>query len=295
MRRELGVRTLFNVLGPLTNPAGARRQLMGVYSADLVEPIARVLLELGSEHALVVHGEDGLDEITTTGPTRVAEARAGEVRTYTIEPTAFGLPLRDAADLAGGEPAENAEKLERVLDGEPGALAEVTVLKRGGSSVRRRQVGQHRRPVSTWHAAFSPPARRARSWISCVRSLASQATERLWRHKRSECSDDTSPGHSRRDRQPSARADLHDEARPVADAADGHAGREEPFHRCSGAEAGPGDHRRGQAGLAQARLPEGAHRRRFEGTGVPRGRCRCPLGGGRAGLLLRQLSAARRL
>src|SRR5579864_8563459 len=86
VRRELALRTIFNLLGPLINPAGARRQLMGVYAASLVEPIGHVLAELGTEHALVVHGDDGLDEITTTGITRICEVRGGEVRAYTIEP-----------------------------------------------------------------------------------------------------------------------------------------------------------------------------------------------------------------
>ncbi|MFP5289031.1 MAG: anthranilate phosphoribosyltransferase, partial [Thermoanaerobaculia bacterium] len=98
VRRELGMRTIFHVLGPLTNPAGARRQVMGVYTQALVEPIGQVLRDLGAEHALVVHG-DGLDEITTTGPTTVSEVRDGEVRTYTLEPERFGLRRVQVEDL----------------------------------------------------------------------------------------------------------------------------------------------------------------------------------------------------
>ncbi len=132
VRKELGVRTLFNVLGPLTNPAGAKRQLIGVFSPDLVEPIARVLRELGSEHALVVHG-DGLDEMTTTGPTAVAEVRDGEVRTYEVRPGDFGIAEAQAEALAGGDPERNVELMRGVLDGEGGALADITCLNAGAA------------------------------------------------------------------------------------------------------------------------------------------------------------------
>jgi anthranilate phosphoribosyltransferase len=133
VRRELGMRTIFNVLGPLTNPAGARRQLMGVYSETLVEPIGHVLRDLGAEHALVVHGDDGLDEITTTGTTRVAEVRDGEVVCYTLEPERLGLRRAGLADLAGGGPEENAAAMQRVLAGEEGPLADVTALNAGAA------------------------------------------------------------------------------------------------------------------------------------------------------------------
>jgi anthranilate phosphoribosyltransferase len=133
VRRELALRTVFNVLGPLTNPAGARRQLMGVYAASLVEPIGQVLAELGSEHALVVHGDDGLDEITTTGVTRVCEVRGGEVSSYTIEPEAFGLRRAEPAELKGGGPEENAALMRGVLAGVAGALADVTALNAGAA------------------------------------------------------------------------------------------------------------------------------------------------------------------
>jgi anthranilate phosphoribosyltransferase len=127
VRRELGVRTIFNLLGPLTNPAGARRQLLGVYHRGLVEPVAEVLRELGSEHALVVHG-DGLDEITTSGATLVGEVRDGTVRLFEVEPESFGLERRDRDELRGGEPAENAAAMRRILDGEEGALADVVAF-----------------------------------------------------------------------------------------------------------------------------------------------------------------------
>ena len=132
VRRELGLRTIFNVLGPLTNPAGARRQVMGVYAEALVEPIGYVLRDLGAEHALVVHG-DGLDEITTTGRTRVAEVKDGEVRLYELEPERFGLPRARLEDLAGGTPEENAEAARHVFAGEGGPLADVTALNAGAA------------------------------------------------------------------------------------------------------------------------------------------------------------------
>ena len=133
VRRELGMRTIFNVLGPLTNPAGARRQVMGVYADSLVEPIGQVLRDLGAEHALVVHGADGLDEITTTGPTHVAEVRDGEVRTFTLEPARFGIARTKVEDLAGGGPEDNAALMHRVLGGEPGPLADITALNAGAA------------------------------------------------------------------------------------------------------------------------------------------------------------------
>jgi len=133
VRRELGVRTVFNVLGPLTNPAGARRQVLGVYSASLVERLAHVLDKLGSEHALVVHGTDGLDEITTTGPTHVAEVRGGEVSRRLFDPRELGLELARPEDLEGGTPKENAAVFERLLAGEEGPIADVVALNAGAA------------------------------------------------------------------------------------------------------------------------------------------------------------------
>jgi anthranilate phosphoribosyltransferase len=115
VRKALGVRTLFNILGPLTNPAGARRQVLGVFARRLVVPLAQVLGELGSEHALVVHGDDGLDEITTTTTTQVAELVHGTVRTYTFDPSSLGIRRADPAALAGGSPADNAKLFARLV------------------------------------------------------------------------------------------------------------------------------------------------------------------------------------
>ncbi|MDQ1348168.1 MAG: Anthranilate phosphoribosyltransferase [Acidobacteriota bacterium] len=133
LRRALGVRTIFNLLGPLTNPAAARRQLIGVYARDRVEPVARVLAALGCEHALVVHGDDGLDEITTTTTTHVAEVRQGEVETYALAPETAGVRRTAPESLAGGSPGENAERLMSLLAGEPGALADIVALNAGAA------------------------------------------------------------------------------------------------------------------------------------------------------------------
>ena len=116
-RRELGVRTIFNILGPLTNPAGARRQLMGVFSPELTEALANVLCLLGGEAAFVVHGDGGLDELTTTGPNRVSELRDSTVRTYTLDPQSLGFKPAKHEDLLGGEPAHNAEITRGILSG----------------------------------------------------------------------------------------------------------------------------------------------------------------------------------
>lgn len=127
-RRELGTRTVFNTLGPLTNPAGATRHLMGVFAPELTELQARVLGALRSERAFIVHGLDGLDEITLTGPSRVSELADGEVRTYEIEPGDFGIDRAGAEALKGGDPDENAAILREVLDGGSGPRTDVVLL-----------------------------------------------------------------------------------------------------------------------------------------------------------------------
>jgi anthranilate phosphoribosyltransferase len=127
-RREIGVRTLFNLLGPLTNPAGARHQLVGVYALERVELVAQVLGRLGSAHALVVHGVGGLDELAPDGPTEVAELRAGEVRRYKLVPQDFGLAEEDRAGLRGGDAQENARAVRELLSGERRGAARSTVV-----------------------------------------------------------------------------------------------------------------------------------------------------------------------
>lgn len=127
IRAELGFRTIFNMLGPVTNPAGAKRQVLGVYADRWVEPLARVLGQLGSERAWVVHG-GGMDEMTTTGETHVAELRDGAVRLFTVTPEAVGLPRAQLSDIRGGTPVENAEALKRLLDGETGPYRDIVLL-----------------------------------------------------------------------------------------------------------------------------------------------------------------------
>jgi anthranilate phosphoribosyltransferase len=127
IRAELGFRTVFNLLGPLSNPAGAQRQVLGVFDSRWVEPMARVLGALGSERAWVVHGS-GLDEMSTTGPTQVAEWRNGYVRLFNITPEAVGLPRADLEALRGGDPAHNAKALRDLLDGAPGPYRDIALL-----------------------------------------------------------------------------------------------------------------------------------------------------------------------
>src|ERR671937_2700707 len=138
VRREMAVRTVFNMLGPLTNPAGANAQVIGVYSAALTEPLARVLAELGTHRAFVVHGADGLDEISNTGDSRISEVREGVVRTYTVRPEDFGVPRATIADLRGGDREQNAEIIRALLAGEPGTPRRVSRSRRARSTRARR-------------------------------------------------------------------------------------------------------------------------------------------------------------
>jgi anthranilate phosphoribosyltransferase len=135
VRRELRLRTMFNLLGPLTNPARASGQVVGVYSLDLVEKLAEALSMLGLRRALVVHGLDGLDEITITGVTRVAEAREGSVRSYEIEPEEFGMKRATLSDIAGGDATENAAIIRAVLGGEKSPRRDVVLLNSAAALV----------------------------------------------------------------------------------------------------------------------------------------------------------------
>jgi anthranilate phosphoribosyltransferase len=132
IRAELGFRTIFNLLGPLTNPAGAKRQVVGVFAERWVAPLAQVLGALGSERAWVVHG-GGLDEMSTTGETSVAEYREGQVRLFTVTPEAVGLPRAALAELTGGTPAENAVALRDLLKGKPGPYRDIVLLNSAAS------------------------------------------------------------------------------------------------------------------------------------------------------------------
>jgi anthranilate phosphoribosyltransferase len=132
-RRELGVRTAFNLLGPLTNPAGARRQIVGVPRPELADLVARALLMLESERAWVVHGVDGIDEISTTGYTKVLECRDGSVSTFYVHPAEFGIPKASPADLQGGDAAQNAGIVRDILEGKKSAARNVVLLNAGAA------------------------------------------------------------------------------------------------------------------------------------------------------------------
>jgi len=132
-RKEIRIRTVFNILGPLTNPAHAPAQVIGVYDGRLTEMMAQVLKELGTVRAFVVHGEDGLDEISNTCESRISELRHNEVRTYTVRPEDFGLPRAGMKDLQGGSAADNAEIIRRILKGERGPKRDIVVLNAGAA------------------------------------------------------------------------------------------------------------------------------------------------------------------
>ena len=132
-RREVGIRTIFNILGPLTNPAGAQYQLIGVFDQRWVQPLAAALGRLGCQHGLVVHGEDGLDEVSLSGPTQVAEWGPQGVRTYRIKPTDYGLPCRPLTALQVSSAQESADIIRSVLAGTPGPQRDVVVLNAGAA------------------------------------------------------------------------------------------------------------------------------------------------------------------
>jgi anthranilate phosphoribosyltransferase len=157
-RRELRVRTVFNLLGPLTNPARATCQVVGVYSADLVEKLAEALSMLGLRRALVVHGSDGLDEITITGPTRVAEVREGQVRSYDVTPEEFGMQRATLGDISGGDASANAEIIREVLAGKKSARRDVVVLNAAAALVAAGRADHLRDAVPLASAAIDSDA-----------------------------------------------------------------------------------------------------------------------------------------
>jgi anthranilate phosphoribosyltransferase len=141
VRRSLGVRTVFNLLGPLTNPAGARRQLIGVYAAQWVEPMAQALAALGCEHGMVVHGQPGIDELSPCGATTIATVRDGAVTLSELDARELGIALCAVSDLAGGDPRRNAEITLAVLAGEPGPAADATALNAAAALVVAGRAG----------------------------------------------------------------------------------------------------------------------------------------------------------
>ncbi len=132
-RKEMAVRTIFNVLGPLTNPAGAPNQLIGVFDRDLVEPIANVLKQLGSRHVMVVHADDGMDEISISAPTHVAELNDGEVKSYTIEPSDFGITQASLDEIRVGSAEESLAVIHAVLADNPGPARDIVYLNAGAA------------------------------------------------------------------------------------------------------------------------------------------------------------------
>ena len=162
VRKELAVRTAFNLLGPLTNPAGTRNQLVGVPHSELTELIARALLLLGSERAWVVHGADGIDEISTTGHTKVSECRNGSVSTFYIHPGDFGIPKASRQDLQGGDAAANADILRRVLNGDKGPCRDVVLLNTGAALFVGARVASVRDGIARAAHAIDSGAARAK-------------------------------------------------------------------------------------------------------------------------------------
>ena len=132
VRREIGIRTIFNILGPLSNPSYAKKQVIGVFNKDLTETYAMALREMGVERAMVFSGEDGMDEITAAGSTYVSEIKDGKIENYVIDPTKYGIKICSSMELKGGTPEENAKITQNILKGEPmGAKTDVTILNAG--------------------------------------------------------------------------------------------------------------------------------------------------------------------
>jgi anthranilate phosphoribosyltransferase len=153
VRVELGTRTLFNLIGPLSNPAGVRRQLLGVFSPQWLEPLTAVLAQLGSQRVWTVHGSDGLDEITTTGTTEVVALEDGRIRRFAIDPRELGIALARPEDLKGGDPADNAAALQAVLDGARTPYRDVAVLNAAAALVVAEAVADLREGVERAAAA----------------------------------------------------------------------------------------------------------------------------------------------
>lgn len=154
-RREMATRTIFNVLGPLTNPAGAPNQLLGVFSPRYVEPLARVMQQLGSRHVLVVHSEDGLDELSIGAPSQVAELKDGEVKTYTVTPEDFGLKRHSLEAIKVANPTDSLAMIERVLANEPGPARDIVCLNAGAALYVAGLSGGIQEGLEKAHAAIA--------------------------------------------------------------------------------------------------------------------------------------------
>lgn len=155
VRRDMGIRTIFNILGPLTNPAGARRQLLGVFDPSLTEVLAGVLKELGSEYALVVHGEGGLDELSTLGWTKVSQLRNGEITTYELRAESLGIRRASAESLRGGEAQVNAGIITAILEGKDSPATDIAVLNAGAALTVSGVAGDLKEGIARAHDSIS--------------------------------------------------------------------------------------------------------------------------------------------
>jgi anthranilate phosphoribosyltransferase len=173
-RRQMGIRTIFNMLGPLTNPAGANTQVVGVYAAHLTELLAQVLAQLGTERALVVHGTDGLDEITITAATKITELQDGEIRTYFVSPEDFGLSRATLAEIQGGDAKQNSEIILEVLRGGPGPRRDVVLLNAAAAFVASSKVADLQEGVQL--AAESIDSGRALKKLKSLVEFTNQAS-----------------------------------------------------------------------------------------------------------------------
>ena len=179
VRREMGIRTVFNILGPLANPAGLKRMVVGVASPAIGEKVARVLGELGADHVIVVHGSDGLDDITPSGTTQTWELRSGSLREGTIDPRDLGLPVVRDADISSGDPAQNAATTRSILAGEPGARRAAVLLNAAAALLVGGRVGDLREGIDRAATAIDSGAATARLERFIVTSQALGAAEAM--------------------------------------------------------------------------------------------------------------------
>ncbi len=175
-RREIAIRTVFNLLGPLTNPAGANAQVIGVAAASLTEQLARVLAELGTTRAFVVHGADGLDEISNTGESRLSEVREGTVRTFTVQPEDFALPRASIKELQGGDREQNAQIIRLLLEGQPGPRRDIVLMNAAAALVAGSRARDLKEGVSLAAHAIDKGAARQKldALIGLSRKLAEE-------------------------------------------------------------------------------------------------------------------------
>jgi len=171
VRQELGCKTIFNILGPLTNPAGVKRQLTGAFAIDLIYPMAETLQELGSEAAWLVHGSDGTDEVSISGPTSVVELKDGKLRGHEVHPEDAGLPVHPFRDILGGTPAQNAQSFRDLLDGAPGAYRDAVLMNAAAALIVADRVATLRDGVEVAREAIdSGAAKRALAAVARITS-----------------------------------------------------------------------------------------------------------------------------